>query len=114
MDQSNTVPINGRSLKEDGTTYNIANFDEMTMGGAGLVVISDTALNTAKSGYSFVAIHCITDTVLSAYTTRSVAPITPTNALNGIVFPAGAVLYGQFATIQLSSGTAIAYYGVNN
>jgi hypothetical protein len=105
---------NGRHIKEDGTNYNFADFNEMTMGGRGCAVIVDTAKTDAKADYSFVAIHCLTSTIMSAYTTRAYAPITPLNSLVGVTLPAGTVLYGQFTSITLTSGNVIAYYGVNN
>lgn len=114
MTINDTNGQNGRNLKEDNTFYNLADAFEMSMGGRGCVVIKDTNKTDSKAGYAFIALHCITETTIAAYTTRGYAPVTPENALNAIAFPAGTVLYGQFTSITLTSGTAIAYYGVNN
>ncbi len=107
-------PMSGRTLREEGVSYNLADAAEMSMGGKGCVVIADTNKTDSPSGQSFVALQCITDTVIAAYVARPVAPITPTNALVGITIPAGNILYGQLTSITLTSGTVIAYLGVNN
>jgi hypothetical protein len=104
----------GQFLREEGLSYNMADAAEMSMGGKGCVVIADTAATTPAAGQSFVALHCISAVVFTAYTARQYAPVLPTNGLVGITFPAGTVLYGQFASITLASGTMIAYNGVNN
>jgi len=107
-------PACGQFLREEGLSYNLADATEMSMGGKGCKVIVDGTKTDANAGQSFCALHCITACVLSAYTVRQYAPVTPTNVLNGITFPAGAVIYGQFTSITLASGTMIAYNGVNN
>jgi hypothetical protein len=107
-------PASGQVLREEGLSYNIADATEMSMGGKGCKVIVDGTKTDANAGQSFVAIHCLTDTVLAAYTVRQYAPVTPTNVLVGVILPAGMVLYGQFTSLTLTSGTVIAYNGVNN
>jgi len=107
-------PASGQMLREEGLPYNMADAAEMSMGGKGCAVITTTAKTDAAAGQAFVALHCITDCVFTAYTVRAYAPILPTNVLNGITFPAGTVLYGQFTSITLASGNMIAYNGVNN
>jgi len=109
-----TSSHNGRHIKEDGTFYNVADFHEMTMGGRGFVVITDTSKTDSAAGYSFVALQCLTDVVIDEYTTRAYAPITPADVLEGVTIPSGTMLYGQFTSITLTSGTLICYNGVNN
>ena len=104
----------GQFLREEGLSYNMADAAEMSMGGKGCAVITTTGKTDAAAGQAFVALHCISACVFTAYSVRAYAPVTPTNALNGITFPAGTVLYGQFTSITLASGTMIAYNGVNN
>lgn len=108
------TPSTGRALREEGLPYNLADFAEMSMGGKGCKVIKDTSKTDAEAGQAFVALHCVTAVVISAYAVRAYAPVTPTNALNGVTFPAGTILYGQFTSITLTSGTLICYNGVNN
>lgn len=108
------APASGQTLRESGNPYNLADYAEMTMGGKGAQVALDTATYTATAGQSFVALQCITDVVIAAYTTRTYAPVTPTNALVGLTLPAGMIIYGQFLTVKLTSGSFIAYEGVSN
>lgn len=104
----------GQFLREEGLSYNMADAAEMSMGGKGCVVIADTDATVPAAGQAFVALHCISAVVFTAYAVRAYAPVLPANGLNGITFPAGTVLYGQFTSITLASGTLIAYNGVNN
>jgi hypothetical protein len=114
MNINSQAAASGQMLREEGLPYNIADNLEMSMGGKGLVGIVDTATTTPAAGMAFVALLCLTDTVIEAYATRQYAPITPTNVLVGVTLPAGTVLYGQFTSIKLISGSMLAYNGVNN
>lgn len=107
-------PASGQKLRNAGTVFNEADYFDATMGGMGCKVIVTTDKTDADAGTSFKALQCLTDTVLAAYTTRTYAPITPLNALVGVTIAAGTILFGQFTSITLTSGTLIAYIGVNN
>ena len=104
-------PASGQMLREEGLPYNMADAAEMSMGGKGCVLITTTAKTDSAAGQAFVALHCITDCVFSAYVVRAYAPVLPTNGLNGITFPAGTVLYGQFTSITLASGICLLITG---
>lgn len=77
------------------------------MGGYGGNFISDTAAHTPATGYVFVALQAVADTVISAY-----SPAFGGNALTGVTLTAGTVIYGRFTTVTLTSGKLLAYQGV--
>jgi len=71
-------------------------------GGKGGVLFTST---TARNG-NFYAIQILTATVFN--TSGTVGNLTG-DALTGVSFPAGTVIYGGWTSIQLVSGSAIAY-----
>jgi hypothetical protein len=103
-------PSGGRSIKENSNTVNIADKTEEYFGGKGFDIISDTLAHTPVSGSCYHAIHFLTNTIISAYSVDSTAPINGT--LTGVTFNAGTVLYGKFLSITLTSGSLLAYNGL--
>lgn len=76
-----------------------------SLGGHGGVRISDTSLTSPTAPLrKFVAIQAETETVINT------APGNVTG-LDGATIPAGAIVYGRFDSVTLTSGTVIAYMG---
>ncbi len=76
-----------------------------SMGGKGGKRIADTNLTTPDGDFFvFVAIQAETESVIAT---------SPGNiaGLDGATIPAGAIIYGRFDSITLTSGTVIAYHG---
>lgn len=105
---NNYTPQNGRFLKEDSTTVNMAEYTASSMGGNGFEFISDTLAHTPPSGQVFVALQVIADATISAYTYTGVTG----NTFTGNLIPAGIVVFGRFTSVTLTSGKVIAYKGV--
>jgi hypothetical protein len=76
---------------------------QASLGGFGGAYISDTNEHTPETGYVFVAIQALTDSVVTA-----VGNITGVTA---ITIPAGFVFYGEYTSITLASGSVFAYQG---
>lgn len=79
------------------------------MGLLGADLISDTTDTTGGSWSSIMVIDDTTFTVLET-STISLNRAAPAD-LNGLAFPRGTILYGDFTRIQLSAGRVIAYRG---
>lgn len=103
-------PGNGRLIKEDGETANIADLNDEMLGGKGFAVIVDTAAHTPAAGLCFRCLHFVTQTVIAAYAVDASAPVT--GSLVGVTFAAGTVIYGKFTSLELTSGDVLAYNGV--
>jgi hypothetical protein len=74
-------------------------------GRQGGTVIADTSAYTAASGESWHAFQVIEEAVLAAQTSNLVSG----DSLVGKTLAAGLIVYGNFTTLQLTSGTIIAY-----
>ena len=109
MAKVNLTPGNGDQYRTDGTVVNTADIAEQSLAGKGFDVIADTAAHTPTGGDCYCAIHFLTDTVISAYVASAKAPVAGT--LTGVTFNAGAVIYGKFTSITLTSGSLLAYNG---
>lgn len=77
---------------------------ESSMGQAGGKYISSTDATTPATGYVFVAVQALEDTVLTA-----VGNIT---GITGVALGQGQVLYGRYTSITLASGSVVAYNGL--
>ena len=75
-----------------------------SFGQNGGVYIDDTNPATPATGYNFIAMQAIEDTVVSA----AVGNITN---IAGITISTGTIIYGTFTSITLTSGSVIAYQG---
>ena len=80
------------------------------LGGYGFDYITDTAAHTPAAGRAYKCLHFLTATVISAIVADSSAPMGGTTIV-GVTFAAGAVIYGKFTSITLTSGTLLAYNG---
>lgn len=81
----------------------IATMEEMKraeIGQYGLVYESGT---TALTGV-FFKIHCITETTFDTLTGNQSG-----DAMTGVAFAAGTIIYGRFTAITLTSGSILAY-----
>lgn len=76
---------------------------QAALGGFGGKLITNTAATTPDTGYKFIAIQAITDSVVTA-----VGNITGITSLS---IPAGFVFYGEYSSITLASGSVFAYQG---
>lgn len=74
-----------------------------SMGGYGGDFIDDTEAHTPTSPYDYVAIQALETTVVTA-----VGNIT---GLTSVTVPTGSIIYGEFTSITLTSGSVIAYLG---
>lgn len=104
---------NGRAITESGASINLADLTQESLGGKGLVVVTDTTAHTGATdfatGIGYIAINCLQDTVFASLTAASDAPIVGT--ITGVTLPAGTILYGKFMTFTLTSGQILAYAG---
>jgi branched-subunit amino acid ABC-type transport system permease component len=76
---------------------------QAALGGFGGAYIADTNSHTPATGYKFIAIQALTDSVVTA-----VGNIT---GITVITIPAGFVFYGEYSSITLASGSVFAYQG---
>lgn len=76
-----------------------------SLGQNGGKYITGTGATTPDSGYFFTAIQVITDCSITA-----VGNITGITAAS---ISAGTIIYGNYTSITLASGSVIAYYGVS-
>ncbi len=76
--------------------------DKQAFGEAGYINETGT---TAITGQDLCAIQCLIDTSFSSLTDL----LASGDALTGITFPAGTVLYGKFSGFTLTSGAVRAY-----
>ena len=104
------APGGGRQLKEDSYAVNLADKSEEVLGGKGFDIITDTNAHTPGTGYCYVLLDFKTDTVFSAYTVDSTAPIDGT--LLGVTWKTPGSICGKFTSVTLTSGSVIAYRGV--
>jgi len=58
---------------------------------------------TPSTGYIFNAIQIVTDAALTC--TGNVT------GLSGVTFTAGSIIYGQYTSVTIASGSVIAYHG---
>jgi hypothetical protein len=69
--------------------------------------ISTTGVHTPTGNEFYVAIQIITDTVFAVLTNT---PAWGVDAVSG-TFPAGITIFGHFTSLQLTSGSVLAYKG---
>lgn len=100
-------PRTGRECGELGTIINVADLQNAQLGGFGGDYIGDTAAHTPGTGYVFVALQVLADSVLSAY-----APAFDGNTFTGVTLTAGTIILGRFTSVTLTSGKVLAYKGV--
>jgi hypothetical protein len=89
------------------------NIELQMFGCYGSEVISDTDPHTPPDGYVYVAVQMLSDTNIDEISATATAPVENINAMEGVVLGAGQVIYGKFASIELTSGLVIAYYGID-
>lgn len=105
----------GKMIKDNGNVINIADAISAiqtlltsilnnSFAKNGGVYIDDTATNTPDSGFTFIAIQAIEETVVS----QAVGNI---DNIAGITIPQNTIVYGKFTSIKLTSGSVIAYQG---
>ena len=76
-------------------------FSIRDMGSKGGDIIADTGAHTGN----WFAISMITATIIAAWTPS----FTTYGTLANITWPSGYILFGNFASIQLTSGSVVAY-----
>ena len=84
------------------STYENSN---ASLGMYGSKTITDTTVTTPSTGYVFTAIQAIEDTVI--------AEVLGNTSLDGLTLVAGTIVYGIFTSIELTSGTVIAYNAID-
>lgn len=72
-----------------------------TLGREGATYITDTNAHTPDTDYVFYAIKAITETVINA--------ITGEPDIDSATIPISDIIYGDWSSITLTSGTCIAY-----
>ena len=92
--------------------YSVLEQGNLGLGQAGAKFISDTSAHTG----TFVAIHCLEDTVFSVLTPEDADSGYGVGSYNGNTMasetiPAGAIIFGRWTTVDLASGLVIAYAG---
>lgn len=82
------------------------------LGQVGAIFLTDS---TSISSKKIVAIQFVTDTVFTTLTPSSSSFVGSANGngenVGSTVFPTGAVIFGQWTDIELTSGSIIAYEG---
>lgn len=78
--------------------------DKQSFGAAGIVVATAGAIAVGD----YCCLDCVTDVVLSVFTSSLV-----TGTITGITLPAGTKIFVPFTAATCVSGTMIAYKGVN-
>jgi hypothetical protein len=63
--------------------------------------------NTTSYNGTWAAIMIVTDAVFTTLTSPS---LTVNGSIAGLTFPKGALIFGDFRTIQLASGAVLAYH----
>ena len=81
-------------------------FNQQSFGAAGFKVVSSTDAS-ATTG-DFVAIMVISSGITVG--TGGIVTTTGDDLSDGTVIPKGMTIYGDFTSIDLSAGTALAYY----
>lgn len=69
--------------------------------------IGDTSAHIPGTGYVFVALQVISDTVFAA-----ILPAPEGTTFTGVAISSGTTIFGKFTSITLTSGKVIAYKGV--
>jgi hypothetical protein len=87
---------------------NIAIFAEMAAGGMGFDVINDTNEHIGNY-YKILPVTPITFGNVDYYRSTEVGGYSG-GALSGITVPAGVPVLGDFVSVTLSNGTALAYF----
>ena len=93
-----------------GENRKLINGVNQQFGYNGSKAITGTSAVTPATGFEFIAIQFLEETVVSAMAQ-------PDNARTGavltsFVFQAGQIIYGRWSSITLSYGSAIGYNGV--
>ena len=104
MSINDYIVKSGRSLNEAGETVNETNLMQSQLGQLGGKYIATTDATTPDTGYVFVAIKVIEDSVITLE--GNITGITSVTLL------AGEVVYGRYTSCELTSGKVIAYNGV--
>lgn len=86
---SNPVPINTKEIIDS------------SMGIYGGAYITTTATTTPSEGYTFFAIQAVTDTIISS--------ISGNIDVSSIALSEGLTIYGSWSSIELTSGSILAY-----
>ena len=92
--------------------YSVIEQGNLGLGQLGAKFISDTAAHTG----TFVAIHCLEDTVFAVLTPEETTSGYGVGSHNGNsmaseTIPAGAIIFGRWTTVDLAEGLVIAYLG---
>ena len=85
--------------------YTVVEAQNAALGQAGVIMIDDTDAHTGP----FVAITAITDAVVDI----SECDMSFIEDVADFTLPKGVTIYGQFASIELDSGTVLAYRGLS-
>ena len=85
--------------------YTVVEAQNAALGQAGVIMIDDTDAHTGP----FVAITAITDAVVDI----SECDMSYIEDVADFTLPKGVTIYGQFASIELDSGTVFAYRGLD-
>ena len=85
--------------------YTVVEAQNAALGQAGVIMIDDTDAHTGP----FVAITAITDAVVDI----SECDMSFIEDVADFTLPKGVTIYGQFASIELDSGTVFAYRGLS-
>ena len=87
--------------------YDYTHLANALSGLMGADFISGTGVHTPTSSEFYLAIQVLSDAV---FTSLVASPVWGGDAVSG-TFPAGVTIFGHFTSIQLASGTVIAYKG---
>lgn len=86
--------------------------DGLALGQHGGTYINNTTSNSGNWGVIYCITDCTFTTLTSAVDNNSaalLAPGTGSTAISNIALTAGMALYGHFTTIQLATGSVVAY-----
>ena len=85
--------------------FTVVEAQNAALGQAGVIMIDDTDAHTGP----FVAITAITDAAVDV----SQCDMSFIEDVDDFTLPKGVTIYGQFASIELDSGTVFAYRGLS-
>jgi len=85
--------------------YTVVEAQNAALGQAGVILIDDTNAHTGP----FVAITAITDAAVDV----SECDMSYIEDVADFTIPKGVTIYGQFASIELDSGSVLAYRGLS-
>ena len=85
--------------------YTVAEAQNAALGQAGVILIDDTDAHTGP----FVAITAISDAAVDI----SECDMSYIEDVADFTIPKGVTIYGQFASIELDSGSVLAYRGLS-